>query len=307
MGGKHSIDPNDGEGVSAGRDAYLSGRDIHIHQHAAEPVPPPPGKRLTARTWWLGAGLLAVAGAAAGILLSSVPGSGQPSAASPVLTVTPDWPVLPGCDGATSIAVFSDGPAPAAVKITPGTDVRTTLAKEGAAFGEGTLTLTLTVTGAATAQIIGIRPVFYKQTTREPAWIYDPEGGCGDTYQRVFDLNLDRRTMTDLGTQGNPETLPSGSAKPATSQVGPSFHVSGDDPATISIQAHACSERYSAWGVQITYVIDGKAHVDNIGSAAAPFRVTGKPAQSVPAYTQPRADSPLARSYLARRPRSCSS
>jgi hypothetical protein len=182
--------------------------------------------------------------------------------------------------------VFSSGPAPGTVRPNASTDVRTALTNAGAAaFGRGTLTLTFTVTGGGTAQIMSLRPVFYTRQARQPSWVFIPEGGCGDTYQRVFDLNLDRRTMTDLGTQGNPDTMPASSARPMTGQIGSPFHLSGNDPATVTIIAHACSQQYFEWGLDVTYQLDGHVLADHIASPAAPLRLTGTLPHAAPAYT----------------------
>ena len=49
-------------------------------------------------------------------------------------------------------------------------------------------------------QIAGIRPHIGRRDLAAPAWIYDPQGGCGGNAERRFDLVLDDPpSLTDAG------------------------------------------------------------------------------------------------------------
>jgi hypothetical protein len=255
-----------------------------------------PGKFL-GMPWWTGVGSIATALALVVTLWAVLKPSGNSSEkpagsssnnnnatslASP-LSIKSSWPLEPDCDGSTSIAVFPNGPSSQAVRISPTTDVRTTLAGKGAAYGQGFLSLTFTATGNSVVQIMNIRPVIYLESHRMPAWIYAEEGGCGDTYSRYFSLNLDSRTMVDQGVQGVP-CVTTGCPTPPTDPLGKSFHVSSTDPAEVIVIAHACKAYYE-WGLQITYVIGAQEFVKYIGTQSNPFRSIGSFASAIPAYT----------------------
>jgi len=184
------------------------------------------------------------------------------------------------------LLLFSGGPNPAAIRTSPDVDVRTALVRQGAAFESDWLDLTFTVTGNGIAQIVNIRPVFYFKGERQLAWVYEPEGGCGGTYGRVFSLDLGNRTMKDLGVMGSPYMLPPGSAKPPASVIGESFHVSSSDPASIIVNAYSCTADYYEWGLQVTYIIGAREYSTFAGSPGDPFRLTGRPAYVIPAYTE---------------------
>jgi hypothetical protein len=239
------------------------------------------------RPWWTGFGSIVAFIALVVTVWAIEKPSGNSSATNlaSAVSIKASWPLSPGCDGSTSVAVFPDGPSPEAVRTSPTTDVRTALAEKGAAFGQGFLYLTFTVTGDAVAQIVNIRPLFYLESHRQPAWIYKEESGCGDTYGRYFSLNLDSRTMADQGIQGIPG-LPPGSPQPPTSPLGKSFHVSSTDPAAVIVTANACKAYYYQWGLQITYIVGTHEFVKYIGTQNDPFRSIGPLAHAIPAYTQ---------------------
>src|SRR5262249_48805915 len=143
--------------------------------------------------------------------------------------------------------------------------------------------LTFTVTDGSTVQIEALDPKFYrKDSLVSPSWVYEPEGGCGDTYSRVFALNLDRRTLDDQGVQGS-ET--DNSTPPPAAPLGPTFHVSKDDRATVQIQVTGCDAIYE-WGIDVAYTVGGKSYVKHVGTAATPYQLIGAGgATNVPAYT----------------------
>jgi hypothetical protein len=206
------------------------------------------------------------------------------SIASPFNILT-TWPTVHGCDSATEVAVFPGGPSPVALKISPYADLRVVLTRDGAAaFGTGYLYLTFTVVGNSVAQIVNIRPLFYLVDSRRPGWVYNPQGGCGGTYGRVFALNLDKRTLVDEGIQGSSVFHQPRDPKPIADPLGSSFHVSQNDPAQILIEATACKAYYE-WGLQITYVIGNREFVKIVGTQNDPFRSVGNLTRGVPMYS----------------------
>jgi hypothetical protein len=208
-----------------------------------------------------------------------------PSPAADPLAVDPLWPTVHPCDGGTETAMLPGGADPNSLPMSATEDLRKTMVqKGGASFGTGHLYLEMTVVDDSTVQIEDIRPLFFKAAPLLPSWVYNPEGGCGDTYSRFFDLNLDQRTFVDRG-------LPPYAPDPAPSAargepLGPSFHVSKDDPAEVRIDTFSCNATYYEWGIQLTYVAAGRTHTKNIGSPDAPFRSVGSGDSEIPAYTR---------------------
>jgi hypothetical protein len=102
-----------------------------------------------------------------------------------------------------------------------------------------------------------------------PAWVYRPSGDCGDTYSRVYRLDLDNNSLFDLGLQGNGEA---GNGKPPpTEPLGPAFTVTDKEPALIRVDVLSCKDNYS-WTLDVTYVRNGKSETRVVG----PYRSMGK-------------------------------
>ena len=106
-----------------------------------------------------------------------------------------NWPLRPVCDGATSVAMPNNLPG---VKDVPMTAIKSdarnwVLENGGAAWGDGTLTLTLSTTHSATAHVLSMTPVIFERSQEPPQWALVTEGGCGDVYARYFDLDLSAR------------------------------------------------------------------------------------------------------------------
>ena len=154
----------------------------------------------------------------------------------------------------------------------------------GASFGIGHLYLEMTVVDDSTVQIIEIKPLFFNATPLLPSWAYTPQGGCGDSYSRTFGLDLDRQTLVDMGLPSDaPDAVPSTAR---SEPLGPSFHVSRDEPAEIRLDVFSCNASYYEWGVRIKYVAEGRTFTKDIGSSATPFRSIGSGDKRVPAYTR---------------------
>jgi len=210
--------------------------------------------------------------------------SASPSPPLNPLAINATWPTLRGCDGATEVAVFSGGPDPRTLRLVRNEDVRTRLASEGsAAFGRGFLELSLTVTDGSTVEITNLKPVIFRRLAAQPEWIWNPEGGCGDSYNRVFQLDLDHPSLKDRGLQGNEAMRTDDDIPPAAAPLGSTFHVSQQDPAAIEIWADACSGMYE-WGLELTSIVRGEQRVTQIGTPAQPFRSIGTLTAPAPTY-----------------------
>lgn len=191
------------------------------------------------------------------------------------LKVNADWPTAVDCDGATETAVLTGGPSPGGFKVSRDTDLREEMVESGgAAFGMGFLTLLLTTSGPDdVAQILEIVPLIHSRDLAAPAWVYRPEGGCGDVMDRVFDLDLDvdRPFLKDGGAPGN-----TGDPKVRGAALGHTFTVSSSDPARVVIIASACKSS-AEWSLRIRYQMGGEVKELLVGSANDPFRtVTGR-------------------------------
>ncbi|MFI5843480.1 hypothetical protein ACIA8K_27615 [Catenuloplanes sp. NPDC051500] len=210
----------------------------------------------------------------------------EPSPSAPLdpLAVNATWPTEHGCDSATSVAVFSDGPDPQTIRLVSGEDLRIRLTQEGGAvFGRGFLRFSLTVTDDSTVEIVNLRPVIFRRTTAQPMWIWAPEGGCGDSYNRVFRLDLDEPSLQDMGVQGTEEMRDTEEPPPADGELGATFHVTRDDPAMVEIRAEACAGTYE-WGLDIVSVVRGEQRVTRLGTPNLPYRSIGALPSPAPAY-----------------------
>ncbi|WP_344164516.1 hypothetical protein [Kribbella yunnanensis] len=204
------------------------------------------------------------------------------------LGVSPTWPMSLGCDGGTTVAAMKGDIAPGKVKRDPLKDIRAVLTKEhGAAYGRGSLSISLTAKVGTVVQIDNLKPIFYRdKATVQPEWVYDPMGGCGGSFARVFALNLDNHAWKDLGVVSDSDT-PEGGKPPKgvpAETLGPRFHVSHDDPAVIVIRSQACTG-YHEWGVELTYSTGGHTYTKVLGTEDAPFRSAGTPSRTTPVWT----------------------
>jgi hypothetical protein len=221
------------------------------------------------------------------------------------LSVNVRWPALEQCDGATEVAVQDGGPAPDTIRwAVQQVDVRSTIVDSGGvAWGGGFLTLLLSARGDAAISITSLKQVIFRSLPMRTRWVYTPQGGCGDIYERIFNLDLDGGTIEDAGTQGG---VGSGQAPPSA-PLGRAFLVTRTDPARIVVDAHSCRGRYE-WGLRINYVVNGQERRLDVGSANAPFRSAGEIGHEIPTYTYS-GDEParLVSSGFADRPLACQS
>jgi hypothetical protein len=207
-----------------------------------------------------------------------------PTPAADPLKIDPSWPTLHGCDGGTATAMLPGGMAPDQVHLAVTGDPRMVMVGHGgASFGVGHLYLDMTVVDGSTVQIEEIKPLFFQHLSVSPTWVFTPESGCGETYSRSFQLDLDKRTFTDQGlpTYGPP---PEGVSVPSA-PLGPSFHVSRGDPAEIRIDVDSCDAVAYEWGLRIRYSANGHTLTKDIGTATTPYRSVGSGSTTVLAYT----------------------
>ncbi|WP_330330827.1 hypothetical protein OHS33_14575 [Streptomyces sp. NBC_00536] len=195
------------------------------------------------------------------------------------LYLTSSWPTFPECDGSTSVAMPAGGPA---VNSFQSQDVdfrKNVTAKGGATWGDGHLYLTLSAQEGKTVIVQDIRPSTPRPTPiGPPAWIALTQGGCGDTYGRVFAYDLDKASLVDKGVIGNP-VMAEKTAK--ANPLGSSFTVSAADPATIRVDVTACQGNY-AWGLLVDYVYAGRTYREQVG----PFRSMGTPGKDTVTYVR---------------------
>jgi hypothetical protein len=218
------------------------------------------------------------------------------------------WPVGRGCDAGTQIAVTNRVASPS-LSTEPDTEIRSSLVRAGAAsFGLGHLNLSLSTSGGSTVQVLALEPIIYVKKEPLVDWVFSPQGGCGDTYTRKFDLDLDKATIKDAGVDsGDSGGEGSTDAALRADPLGPAFNVSEADPALLEIDAASCTG-YFEWGLRIVYSYNGKELHRVIGTADAPFRSTGKPAGAVAQYSEdPGASGALSRSGTADSPWNCNS
>jgi hypothetical protein len=158
-------------------------------------------------------------------------------------------------------AAFSSAPDAGKVASKP-------TAGEGS-WKEGHLQLLLSGVDERPTVIQDIRPHIEPVTT-SPKWVYTPQGGCGDTYARVFNLDLDKRSLVDAGLVGSPEAATS---TPKSEPLGRSFFVTKTEAAEVRVDALSCTGNYK-WSLDIVYVKPGEpAKTYTVG----PFLSMGKP------------------------------
>jgi hypothetical protein len=223
------------------------------------------------------------------------------------LLVGHSWPVGRSCDSVTEIAVSKKATQPDSVVVNPSDDRRAALvAAGGAAFGSGDLTLELSTSAGATIQVLNLKPLIYSRSPSSAGWVYTPQGGCGDTYERTFELDLDRQSIRDVGVKGGGDGAPDATIR--VDPLGPAFNVSGSDPALLHVRVHSCTSAFE-WGLRIDYSYEGRDLHRIVGTPDAPFRSTGKPKSKVFAYTDDYLNSTnsLIRYGVAEEPRECGS
>jgi hypothetical protein len=177
------------------------------------------------------------------------------------LAVAPHWPTLLGCDGATEIGVPA-GAGPI-TSFHSANDARSELINQGGgAWQSGTVTLDLSVSGAGSVDVTDIKPHILRSDLPSPAWVFQPEGGCGGETARLFHLALDNPpALTDRGLDQE-DSQPSGAAVP-TAALGPAFVLTGTEHDQIQVHAVACRGNYE-WNLGVNYVVTGQSTVHTV-------------------------------------------
>ncbi|HEX6682252.1 MAG TPA: hypothetical protein VF062_05630 [Candidatus Limnocylindrales bacterium] len=237
------------------------------------------GPRRFSRKWWLAgaAALLVLAGSGLVSLVverygtRALDSAEQAIAPGPgALVVATKWPH--GECGGEVAAALPGSPKPESFA------GKVDFALQGyPMLGNSTLTLDLSGRGEDVVQVTDLRPVIFKRLEVKPEWAMARPSGCGDTYERLFSVDLDRETIQDRGLVG----FPDGPDKPRGDRLGPTFHVSDKDPAHLIIIARTC-RGYVEWGLDIEYLDDGERKVHRVASPDSPLRNVG--GQAIPAY-----------------------
>ncbi|MEU5874151.1 hypothetical protein AB0A73_21675 [Glycomyces sp. NPDC047369] len=215
----------------------------------------------------------------------------DPPAQDGPLLYDASWPLIRGCDGATNVAVSAEEDGPETFGARPD---REKLAKEpgSGAWVTGSLTVDLVGVDEHPVQISAIDYQVLNDDLASPAWVYEPHGGCGETYSRLFVLDLDGETLEDQGVVGAP--LPEGTAPPGAA-IGPAFTVTDLEPAQITVSVLGCEANYE-WELIVSYFYEGESGEVRLG----PYRTFGAADADTPVYTDDtEADGLVATGWLA--------
>jgi len=212
------------------------------------------------------------AGNAVGLPTKPSQNSAKTSTRGGPLLVTHKWPTIKSCDGATSVAMPADGKALTDFSLMQ-QDIRsevTTPRNKGGVWGSGHLYLNLSAEGTETVTVDELHlTTRVPKKIQPPSWVALTQGGCGDVKDRVFNLDLDKPQLLDLGIEGSGDDDPSEPPVRAN-PLGSGFTVSATDPAIIRVDATACRGNYE-WSLQIDYSYQGKA----LHKVVGPFRSFG--------------------------------
>lgn len=207
----------------------------------------------------------------------------SPGTVDDPLVILPDWPTLRGCDGGTEVAMPMSAESAGDVVASTARDLREQLVDAGgASWGVGHLYLDFSVKSTSLVQVVDLKPKIYRRVSVAPKWIYTPQGACGDVYERVFALNLDEPSIADMGLQGEPAAQTG--AAPPVDRLGPAFKISASDPALVRVDVTSCSGYYE-WGIEVTYVVDGRERSRLIGTLTDPLRSWGMSGNVIPWFT----------------------
>jgi hypothetical protein len=227
--------------------------------------------RSQARAQWVAAGIAVLTLVVGFVALrsSSDEDGGAPAVGAgglAQLEVASTWPLLSGCDGATAVAAPASGRSMEdllALASRPGDERAAVIEHGGGAWGEGHLYLHLSSSTANPIAIVNLRPRMESSAVAPPSAIYEPEGGCGETYERIFDLALDEPSLIDQGVVGEPQAAMD-DEPPREEDLGPGFVVTESEPATIRIDTSACHGNYR-WSLDVTYSVDGVVDRTSVG------------------------------------------
>ena len=222
--------------------------------------------RSQARAAWVSAAIAAVAvisTAAVSVVTSRGSGQNNDVAASTnidnsSLVVASAWPYVSGCPATGDVAMPSGMGSIDDFHAT--TDIRDLLTGSGAgSWNRGAMYLDLSGSGSDSIEIVNIQPHILRRDLGSPAWIYQPDDGCGPyDSNRVFTFDLDKPDWTDVGP-----FIGAGVAPPSDmpkAPLGPSFTVSKSQHARILIDTSSCHGNYE-WNLDIQYLPSGSSTI----------------------------------------------
>ena len=225
--------------------------------------------RSQARAAWVSAAVavigipvtIVVAASGSGSAKQSNVGSGINPSASKVnssLVVASAWPYVTGCPANGDVAMPSGMGGIDDFHAT--TDIRDVMTGSGAgSWNRGAMYLDLSGNDAVSIDIVNIEPHILRRDLGSPAWIYQPDAGCGPyDSNRVFDFNLDKPDWTDLGPFTGPGMAPPSDMPKAP--LGPSFTVSRSRHARILVDTSSCHGNYE-WNLDIQYLPSGSSTI----------------------------------------------
>lgn len=159
----------------------------------------------------------------------------------------------------------------------PAEDFRTVVASHGGgSWGDGHLLITLSAKPGKKLILQDIRPTPPVPTPIDPpAWYAETQGGCGDTYGRVFNFDLDKAKLVDRGVVGERTDKDEAPSNP----LGPGFTVSSEDPAIVRVDVSACQGNYE-WSLRLRYFDGSHEYSELVG----PFRTMSVPDQDTVGY-----------------------
>jgi hypothetical protein len=233
-------------------------------------------KRRKAKKWVLSGAAVIGGFLAVNILAPIVVNHPFWSNVSSDIAVAASWPTLESCDPITAVAGTDDVKRPEADSTSVDRDA-VAGRPGGGAWVEGNLTVTILASGDRQTVVRGIKPriVPVKQS---PAWVYAPEGGCGDVATGEFELNLDAGTLTSVDV-GQAE----GDGSASIPEGAGGFAIDAGTSAQILVSAQACEGSYDFW-LDIAYARPNSADVSH--KEIGPFRVySGVTVQANPAVS----------------------
>lgn len=233
-------------------------------------------KRRTIRKWAGRAGVVVGGFLAVNILAPIVVNNPFWSSLSSDITVATSWPSLESCDPITAVAGTDDVKRPKGDASFPDRDA-IAARPGGGAWVQGNLTVTIVATGDRQTVVRGIKPRVVP-VTESPAWVYAPDGGCGDVATGELQLDLDAGSLTSVDAG---EAEGDGSASIPKGASG--FAIDSGTSAQILISAQACARSYDFW-LTIAYAKPNSADVAH--KEIGPFRVySGESVRANPAVS----------------------
>jgi hypothetical protein len=195
-----------------------------------------------------------------------------PTSTPAALGVATAWPFITGCGNLGKVAM-----PPGMGKIEDFhavTDIRQKLTASGAgSWTRGMLYLDLSAPANQEVEIINIQPHIERRDLAPPAWIYQPDDGCGPSdSDRIFSFDLDKPSFVDKGLFDNSDTGHPPSTDMPKEPLGPGFVLSHAKHARIRVNASSCHGNYE-WNLDIQYATPGSSQIEH--KTVGPFQSYG--------------------------------